>query len=165
MDGLAGDGGSSRSESVSEAVLRDEERPLVHERSTARMLEEAKGANPVGMMGAMMGGVMMMRGGIGVARIGGPPAEKPSTAEGAPSAGPQAQTQGSQPKPQGGGGGGFGSGSDDSRALEQITRIHNARMSAAISTLDKNPKNIAVIKKLEEPVALHFPMDPPWKRS
>ena len=49
--------------------------------------------------------------------------------------------------------------------LEQITRIHNARMSAAISTLDKNPKNIAVIKKLEEPVALHFPMETPWTRS
>jgi RNA polymerase sigma factor (sigma-70 family) len=124
-----------------------------------RIVEEAKGANPAGMMGMMAGmmrgrtgGMGMMLGGAGGS--GGQPAQKPSTSEAAPSAGAEAQ-----PRPQGGGGdfgGGLESGSD-----EQFTRIQIARMSAAISTFDKNPKSIAVIKKLEEPVNLHFPMETP----
>ena len=31
-----------------------------------------------------------------------------------------------------------------------------ARASAALSTLDKNPKSLAILKKLEEPMTLHF---------
>ena len=124
-----------------------------------RMLEDAKKPNPGGMMmgnmmSRMMSGGGMMRGamGTGIGGSGGPPVEKPIAAEGAPNAGTQAQPQGSQSKPQGGGGGGFGGGSDESGAAEQAARIQIARMSAVISTLDKNPQNIAVIKKLEEPV-------------
>ncbi len=67
-----------------------------------------------------------------------------------------------QAKPQGGGGGGgYGGGIDASGTDEQFARIQIARMSAVISTIDKNPKNIAVIKKLEEPLTLHFPMETP----
>jgi len=121
-----------------------------------RMLEDARKPNPGGMMGfgGMMGGCGMMRGMMpgGMVGFGGPPAEKPGTAESPPSAGAQAQ-----PKPPEGGGG----GGDDSGADDQVARIQIARMSAAISTIDKNPKNLAVIKKLEEPVTLHFPMEPP----
>jgi RNA polymerase sigma factor (sigma-70 family) len=128
-----------------------------------RMLEEAKGANPGGMMGfgRMMGGPGMMRGMMaGMGASGGPQAEKPGTAESPPNAGGQAP-----PKPQAGIGGGFGGppggGGGDSGADDQAARIQIARMSAAISTIDKNPKNLAVIKKLEEPVTLHFPMETP----
>jgi len=44
---------------------------------------------------------------------------------------------------------------------EQETRVTIARMSAALSTIDKNPKNLAILKKLEEPVSLHFPQETP----
>ncbi len=37
-------------------------------------------------------------------------------------------------------------------------------MSGLVSTLDKNPKNIAVVKKLEEPLTLHFPTETPLEQ-
>jgi len=128
-----------------------------------RMLDEAKETNPRGMMGLMMpqmmGGRAMTRGAMGAG--GGvaaeSPAEKPAAAEGAPTAVAQAQ-----PGPQGGGtGGGGADNSAESAVVERAARIQIARMSGVVSTLDKNPKNIAVIKKLEEPVTLHFPMGTP----
>ena len=36
-----------------------------------------------------------------------------------------------------------------------------AGIAALLSTLDKNPKSLAVLKKLEEPVTLHFPSEAP----
>ena len=148
-------------------------------REAERMLEEAR-LTRSGLMNAMMRGRMnTMMGGPGMVAGGelvgghpggsaGGPAEKPSLAEAVPSA----RAQG-QPKPQTGGGpvggggmvvgggvgGGFGGDSDVPDEL--ASRIHIARMSALISTLDKNPKSIAVIKKLEEPVTLHFPIETP----
>ncbi len=136
-----------------------------------RMLEEAKGAATMrrhagpydGRNDGRMSGASMMRGAMGsmgaaTGNIVAQPAEKPSTAAAATNPG-QAQPQ---PKPQGGDlGGGFGGGFDSSGTDEQIARLRIARMSAALSRLDKNPKNIAVIKKLEEPMALHFPTATP----
>jgi len=149
-----------------------------------RMLDEAKGTNPGGMMMAnmmsrmmsgggmksgQMGGMPMMTGGSGVSV--GPKADQPKATGAAASAGAQAQ-----PGPQGGvggggfggsgggfvGGGGFGGGgADDSVEVERAARIQIARMSGVVSTLDKNAKNIAVIRKLEEPVTLHFPLQTP----
>ena len=58
-----------------------------------------------------------------------------------------------------GGGGGFDGGSDGPSDLE--TRVMIARASAALSTLDKNPKSLAILKKLEEPMTLHFPAEAP----
>ncbi len=135
-------------------------------KAAERLLDEARRANPAGAMGAMMRDQMagggMVRGAVGASGGGsaGSPAEKPATAEGAPTAGAQAQAK-AQAGMAAGGGGGFGGPSDNSRDQEQIARIQIARMSAAIATLDKNPKNLAVIKKLEEPVTLHFPVETP----
>ena len=82
---------------------------------------------------------------------------KPSQAATSPQSKPQTGAGGA-----GGGGGGFGGGSDEPD--EQVTRIQIARMSGLVSTLDKNPKNIAVIKKLEEPLTLHFPTETPLEQ-
>ena len=57
--------------------------------------------------------------------------------------------------------GGFGGGGGVDGPDEQETRVAIARMSAALSTIDRNPKNLAVVKKLEEPNSLHFPAETP----
>ncbi|QEH34699.1 ECF RNA polymerase sigma factor SigW [Aquisphaera giovannonii] len=62
----------------------------------------------------------------------------------------------------GGGGGmeGGGFGGIDEEALQQ-SRIMIARLSAYIAVKDKNPRNVALLKKLDEPVTLHFPSETP----
>jgi RNA polymerase sigma factor (sigma-70 family) len=81
---------------------------------------------------------------------------------------PEAQTKGEvpagMPGPLGGAGGlmtdGGGFGGDGGEDLDS-TRILIARVSARISTTDKNPRNAAILKKLDEPVSLHFPNETP----
>src|SRR5262249_51419088 len=51
-------------------------------------------------------------------------------------------------------GGGGGGAVDDSE--EQEARVAIAGMSATLATIDKNPKSLAVVKKLDDPAALHF---------
>ena len=119
-----------------------------------------------GMMGSMMSGAGMMRGAMGSS--GGDrrkyrcaqPAEKPSTAAAAtnPGAGSApAEASRAEAARRGDSVVASAASGDD----EQIARLQIARMSAALSRLDKNPKNIAVIKKLEEPMTLHFPTETP----
>jgi RNA polymerase sigma factor (sigma-70 family) len=51
-------------------------------------------------------------------------------------------------------GGGFGGGGPE-------PRIEIARMSAVMSTLDRSPRNQAIIEKLDEPITLHFATETP----
>jgi hypothetical protein len=137
-----------------------------------RLLESSKHAGFPGMMAGMMGmgggqggsGVAMMDTGGTMGRIDGRvggggrgllPTEKPAPAPPEPPAQPQ-------PQPQAGAamdGGGFGG--DAGGDAEGESRITIARLSAALSTLDKNPKNQAILRKLDEPLSLRFPTDTP----
>ena len=134
-----------------------------------RMLEDAKrGGSMVGQMmggmgGRMMGGMMsgMMRGagagGAGMAMTG--PAVAPGEMPPAPPAGQPPSESHAQPAPAPVMGGGFGgSGEVPDEASDYILI---ARMSAAISTIDKNPQSQAVLKKLDEPTSLHFAKETP----
>jgi RNA polymerase sigma factor (sigma-70 family) len=59
------------------------------------------------------------------------------------------------------GGGGYGGGGGADESDPAGTRIMIARMAARISTTDKNPRNQAILKKLDEPITLHFPTETP----
>ena len=120
-----------------------------------RLLEDARGAAPGGGMGMMMAG--MMGGGRGI--MAGP-AGGMMPGGAAPAAPPAATTQ-PPPPAAASGGGGFGGGGGADAQDEQEARVTIARISSLLSTIDKNPKSLAVIKKLEEPVTLHFPEDTP----
>ncbi|MFO0892188.1 MAG: hypothetical protein U0790_24000 [Isosphaeraceae bacterium] len=60
----------------------------------------------------------------------------------------------------GGGFGAFGGGGLEAPDPNEA-RITIARISAQIAATDKNPRNVAILKKLEEPVSLRFPNETP----
>jgi RNA polymerase sigma factor (sigma-70 family) len=121
-----------------------------------RMRDETSRASRSAMVGMMSRAMMAGASGMGMMR--GAPRVVGQTAEQPPAGARVAQVE-EPAMPQDVAGGGFGgdSGPDDDARL----RINIARMSAAISTHDNNAKNIAVIKKLEEPISLHFPVETP----
>jgi RNA polymerase sigma factor (sigma-70 family) len=147
-----------------------------------RMLERAKArtggpeAAGSGMMAGMMGsgGMMgsMMRGGGQAAPGGGiseysggsagGAAEKRAQASNSPVSQSQNKTEASASLAASLAGGGFGGGgADDSHEREQADRINIARLSSAISVTDKNTRNQAILKKLDEPISLRFSSETP----
>ena len=120
-----------------------------------------------GMMGGMgMGRVMGGSTGAGGAEggAGGGVISGESPAEGNPSSaatkGADSQAGAAAPTVIQGGGGGFGGGGVPD-PNERDNRVGIARMSAALSTSDNNPRNQAIIKKLDDSISLHFANETP----
>jgi hypothetical protein len=60
-----------------------------------------------------------------------------------------------------GGMGGGGGGGDTAEVIEFQNRLEITQLTAALAARDKNPKNQAVLKKLEEPVSMSFANETP----
>jgi RNA polymerase sigma factor (sigma-70 family) len=144
-----------------QASSYDVDRWKFYAREAQLMLDDVRHSGSGGNIGMMSG---RMGGGTGGA-VSAPAAPAPEQPPQAPNQPPAQQPQPQQQQTQGKaaaneGGGGFGGGGLDGDD-EGASRITIARISAIISTLDKNPKNQALTKKLDEPMSLHFAVESP----